>query len=165
VENISECLFKVISNCSKLQLYYDHEDKCFSIPLYFHGEQGYYFSFDPWNGSELRCMYDREFVSNYNNNIRIEKKLWKKDRWRCYLDNSKLHEKELHEFLGKFGRVSSPQNRKWQDLQLRCDRNSHLVKGVCDNLSYFLKGGEKEHMVPIIHIPNIRIYAILNKKE
>ena len=31
--------------------------------------------------------------------------------------------------------------------------------------SWFLKGGKKEGMTSIIHIPNIRTYAILNKKE
>ena len=165
MENISDRLFKVINNCSNLQLDYDHEDKYFSIPLYFHGKQGYYLSFDPWNGSELMCTYDYEFVNNYTNSIKSEKELWNKHRWECYLENSKLLEKELNEFLNKFGPIISPKNRKWQDLQIKCDRKSHLTEEGCDNFSNLLKGGEKEYMTPIIHIPNIRTYAILNKKE
>ncbi|MDR2806838.1 MAG: hypothetical protein LBB11_01610 [Puniceicoccales bacterium] len=165
MENISECLLKVVNNCSSLQLHYDDEDKYFSIPMYFHGKQGYCLSFDPWNGVELRCTYDYEFVSGYKNSIKTEKKLWKKHRWACYLENSKLHEKELNEFLNKFGPIDSIKNRKWQDAQIKYDRDLHLAKEVCINLSYFLKGGEKEYITPIIHIPNIRTYAILNKRE
>lgn len=35
----------------------------------------------------------------------------------------------------------------------------------CTELSWFLKGGDEEGMTSIIHVPNIRTYAILNKKE
>lgn len=36
---------------------------------------------------------------------------------------------------------------------------------ICTLLRSFLKGGDEEGMTSIIHIPNIRTYAILNKKE
>lgn len=38
-------------------------------------------------------------------------------------------------------------------------------EGVCESLSYYIDGGDDEGMTSIIHIPNIRTYAILNKKE
>jgi hypothetical protein len=165
MKNISDRLSKVMDHCGDLQLYYDYNDKSFSIPYYFHGKQGYYLSFDPWNGCELRCTYDYELVEIYKNSIKIEKELWHKYRRTYHWENCRLHRKELREFLNKFGPISSPKSRKWQDSRIQYDRNSHLTKNICDNLSPFLKGGEREGKVPIIHIPNVRIYAILNKKK
>jgi hypothetical protein len=37
--------------------------------------------------------------------------------------------------------------------------------GLCSSLSYYVDGGEDCGLTPLIHIPNIRTYAILNKKE
>jgi hypothetical protein len=37
--------------------------------------------------------------------------------------------------------------------------------GLCSSLSYYIDGGEDNGLTPLIHIPNIRTYAILNKKE
>jgi hypothetical protein len=37
--------------------------------------------------------------------------------------------------------------------------------GLCSSLSYYMDGGEDNGLTPLIHIPNIRTYAILNKKE
>jgi hypothetical protein len=162
---ISRYLSEVANNYSRLQLCYAAEDKYFSIPLYFHGLEGYYLFFDPWTGSELKAICDHEFIENHEESIRIEKKLWKKHRWDCFLENSELHEKELNEFLDTFGPINSKNDKNYWDFNIRKCREEHLKNGFCHEMSRFLQGGDEEHMVPLIYIPDIYSYAILNKKE
>lgn len=122
---LSDQLIACINDKSKLQLRYVkyNEDKYFSIPLYFHGIQGYYVFFDPWTGSEIEDTFNI-----YNENAKEQREQWEKE--------------------------------------LEYERTMHTTfQTVCDELSWFLKDGNKEGMTPIIHIPNIRTYAILNKKE
>jgi hypothetical protein len=162
---ISKYLSEVANNCSQLQLCYDPEDEYFSIPLYFHGVEGYYLFFDPWTGLELKDMYDYEFVESHEESIKTEKKLWKKHRWTCFLENNKLHEKELNEFLDEFGPIDSKNSKNYWDYNIGKCRDEHARNGFCHEISRFLKGGDEEYMIPIIYVPDIHGYAILNKKE
>ena len=118
---LSNNLLKCIKGENRFQLQYD-QDGYFSIPLYFHGVQGYYVFFDPWSGKEV----DQTF-SIYAENAEVSR-----DNW----------EQEIREEVKK-----------------------HKYPVVCSELSWFLKGGDEEGMTSIIHVPNIRTYAILNKKE
>ena len=122
VNILSLTLEKCKSKTGRLQIYYDAEDQYFSIPLYFHGVQGYYMFFDPWSGNEISGTFDL-----YTENAEVSRVNW---------DNK----------IAKYN-------------------NSHISGSVCDQLSWFLKGGDEENLTPIIHIPNIRTYAILNKKK
>jgi hypothetical protein len=162
---ISKYLSEVANNCSQLQLCYDPKDKYFSIPLYFHGVEGYYLFFDPWIGLELKNVYDHEFVESHEESIKTEGKLWKKHRWTCFWENSKLHEKELDEFLDEFGPVDSQNGRNYWDYNIGQCRDEHVRNGFCHEISRFLKNGDEEYMIPIIYVPDIYSYAILNKKE
>ena len=119
---LSKRLNDYINGRSNLQLQYDEHDKYFSIPLYFHGVQGYYMFFDPWNGEEI----GRTFAI-YTENAKISRRKWKK--------------------------------------QIQREVKKHEYPTLCSELSWFLKGGKEEGMTSIIHVPNIRTYAILNKKE
>ena len=112
---------------SKLQLKYDEAEKYFSIPLYFHGVQGYYVFFDPWSGKEIDGTYAVYKEDNEEENSEIARNNWEKE--------------------------------------IRAEVQKHNYPTVCWELALFLKGGDEEGMTSIIHIPNIRTYAILNKKE
>ena len=116
-----------MGSSSNLQLNYNNYggDKYFSIPLYFHGIQGYYVFFDPWTGLEIAGTFD------------------------LYAENAQ----HLDITRGNWGNEIKSENLK------------HTYPSVCTELSWFLKGGDEEGMTSIIHIPNIRTYAILNKKE
>jgi hypothetical protein len=158
-----------LKNCAngggKLPLRYDFEDKYFTLPLYFHGMGGYYLFFDPWTGQELICLYDHEFVESYEFGVKSEREMWEKSREKCFLHNSESFKRELSNFLRKFGPVDSKDNRKYWDNNIKECRDEHLGNGICHETSRFLQGGEEEGMTPIIHIPNIRTYAILKKKN
>ena len=104
------------------QLNFDKYDKCFSVPLYFHGVQGYYVFFDPWTGLEISGTFEV-----YAENLDITKNKW--------------------------------------EQEINSEMRKHIYPNVCTELSWFLKGGNEEGLTPIIHIPNIRVYAILNKKK
>ncbi|MCR4555404.1 MAG: hypothetical protein K5766_01165, partial [Alphaproteobacteria bacterium] len=54
---------------------------------------------------------------------------------------------------------------QWLNDRLKERKCHDAVNIVCSLLTSFLKDGEEEGMTSIIHIPNIRTYAILNKKE
>lgn len=124
---LSDKLKLCVTNQSRLQLRYrEHDqDRYFSIPLYFHGKQGYYVFFDPWTGSEIDGTFD------------------------LYSENA--------QHLGVT-------RKKWEE-EIKSENLKHIYSNVCSEFSWFLKGGKKEGMTSIIHIPNIRTYAILNKKE
>jgi hypothetical protein len=125
---LSVHLVKCKEHKSELQLRYKEykHEKYFSIPLYFHGVQGYYIFFDPWTGKEVAGTFD--LYAKYNQHRNINRWEWKK---------------EIEEEVEKHSAYPS----------------------ICSKLSWFLKGGEEEGLTSIIHIPNIRTYAILNKKE
>ena len=121
---LSNNLFACIKGRSKLQLRYKGRgrDRYFSIPLYFHGVQGYYVFFDPWSGREIDGTFDT---------------------------------------YAKYAEVSRD---NWEQ-KIRGAVKKHTYPSICLSLSWFLKGGDEEGLTPIIHVPNIRTYAILNKKE
>ena len=58
---------------------------------------------------------------------------------------------------------------EWLDDDLKVKENIQIKKkhsnNICDSLSCYVNGGHDSGMTSIIHIPNIRTYAILNKKE
>jgi hypothetical protein len=56
-------------------------------------------------------------------------------------------------------------SRKNWEAKICGERSKHFDGTVCEELSWFLKGGVEEYLTPLVHIPNIRTYAILNKKE
>lgn len=57
----------------------------------------------------------------------------------------------------------------WLDDDLKIKEKVQIKKkhseGICNSLSYYIDDGEDSGMTSIIHIPNIRTYAVLNKKE
>lgn len=165
---LSSKLIQCMRNHSRLQLRYNkyEQEEYFSIPLYFHGMQGYYVFFDPWNGAELRCEYDSDKINNYRESMRSDKRLYRKRGDECYLHNYSYLKKKHDEFLNRFGPITSKKSRKCWDSEIKEGKEKHYsATGVCRTLSYFIDGGEEEGLTPIIHVPNIRTYAILNKKE
>lgn len=59
----------------------------------------------------------------------------------------------------------SVNKEKWLDERLKIRKQHNLNNEVCSLMFSFLKSGDEEGMTSIIHVPNIRTYAILNKKE
>jgi hypothetical protein len=126
---VKSCFSSALEGCVNgtgvLQIRYDREDDFFSIPLYFHGMQGYYLFFDPWSGLEIKHTVD------------------------VYIDESD----HLELNRTKWARETIDEQQK------------HFSGAECSTLALFLKDGDEEGLTSIIHIPNIRSYAILNKKE
>ena len=149
----------------KLLIRFDSDDGIFGLCLYYHGVETIAINFDPWSGKEIRCIYDYDMVKNYEDGINVEEQLLEECKKDVYIYNVNLLKNELREFLKRFGPVDSIKSRKWWDEEIRTLRCEHEYKNSCNDISRFLKGGEEEGMTPLIHIPNIRTYAILNKKE
>jgi hypothetical protein len=157
-------------NC-QLQLRYDSEGEYFVIPFYYHGMEGYYLFFDPWTGEELWRIYDYDYLERYEGSVKIAKHLLKNKELvkafgkETFLEGLKSAEDKLAEFLKIYGPVDSTENRKCWDREVEESHEQHLEKDGCDSLLYLLKNGDREGESSIIHIPSIRTYAILNKKE
>jgi hypothetical protein len=162
-----------------MQLHYDSEDECFFVSWYYHGAGGYYLLFDPWTGDEVRCVYDYEYLEDYEYGVGWAKRTLKlalEDEEfvktfgkKYYLGILKSAEDRLEKFLKTYGPVNSKKSRKCWDREVAANvkrfRKQHLEGGACDDLLYLLEGGDRERESPIIHVPNIRTYAILNEKK
>ena len=162
---LSKNLISVKSQKNILQLRFFHDDYRFGVPWYYHGFGNIRINFDPWSGMELSCKYDFEWIADYEYEINAAKRLYDEYGRDEYIFNGNLAKKGLDDFLDKFGPVDSKKNRRWWDSRIQDLRKEHNSEKVCKDLSNFLKGGNEEGMTSIIHIPNIRTYAILNKKE
>jgi hypothetical protein len=168
---LSEQLQNCVNRKCFLQLRYDQEDREFYLQWYYHGALGgVSINFDPWSGQELRCKYAYEYVEEYERYIKNEQELCQRLEVGCFLYECSSRrcesgKKRLSEFLEKFGPVDSKKNRKWWDNNIERWKSEHLGDGVCSEIFDFLRGGDHPYVTLIIHIPNIRTYAILNKKE
>ncbi|MDR1432952.1 MAG: hypothetical protein LBI61_01245 [Puniceicoccales bacterium] len=170
-EELSLSLTNCINGDCKLQLRYDPEDDCFVLPWYYHGLGGYYLFFDPWTGKELWRIYDYDYLDSYEDSVEHAKRLLKNEELleafgkELYLNELKSAQDNLEEFLKAYGPVNSKMNRKYWDHKIEQSREQHLEKDCCDSLLDLLKKGDREGESPVIHIPSVRTYAILNKKE
>ena len=161
---LSTQLISVIDGRSKLQLRYFGDDD-FGIPWYWHGLGTIRIGFDPWSGRELCCIYDFEIVENYKYGMDTAKELYANTKQECYLSQYEYCKEALDNFLLEVSSVKSTKQRKNWEREKQLSMSEHTQNYVCSDLLNFLKGGDEEGMTSIIHIPNIRTYAILNKKE
>jgi hypothetical protein len=157
--------------CS-LQLRYGQEDKEFYLQWYYHGALGgISINFDPWSRKELRCKYDYEYLDGYEKSVKYAGRLLKNEGLlaafgeELYLNELKSAQDDLEKFLETYGPVNSKKNRKRWDNNIEKWKSEHLGNSVCGAIFDFLRGGDHPYTSPIIHIPSIRTYAILNKRE
>ncbi|MDR2666959.1 MAG: hypothetical protein LBB34_02485, partial [Holosporales bacterium] len=81
-----------------------------------------------------------------------------------YTEKTKI-ENEIHDFLKEYGPIDSNESRKWWDEQINIGRTEHCKSGSCNEMKDCFEDEQNHGITSIIHIPNIRTYAILNKKE
>ena len=157
-------LKSVCTGDSKLQL--RCIDNCeFGVPWRWHGLGVIRINFDPWSGNELFFQYDADILSDIERSMGTEKSLYDEFHYPCYVHNYNLLKKNFIDFINKFGKPDTATSREWWNAKIENYREQHATSGTCSSLTDYLKGGDDEGMTSIIHVPNIRTYAILNKKE
>ncbi|MBR1479282.1 MAG: hypothetical protein IJ599_00040 [Alphaproteobacteria bacterium] len=162
---LSNNLKAVSSNQSALQMRYYSDDDRFGVSWYWHGVGTVGICFDPWSGSELCFSYDFEIVSNYKRGMKDALRSYRRTKREWHLSFYEENKRCLDKFLKEFGTVKSKKERKCADAEIKRSRSEHMSNYGCKMLLNFLKGGDEEGFTSIIHVPNIRTYAILNKKE
>ena len=158
--------FKSIADASnsgvQLRIFSDGE---VGVPWRWHGLGIIRINFDPWSGKELFCTRDIDIIEDIKYGLKTEKALYNKLQYSCYLYNYNLLKEKFIDFINKFGNPETTTDCKWWNAKIKNYRIHHAINGICLPLSNYLKGGDDEGMTSIIHVPNIRTYAILNKKE
>ena len=159
---VDKMLSKQLDGCvkqrSKLQLQYDEyyaEDgtileKSFWLPWYYHGFGKIGILYDPWTGLEIENALD--IFAKDAEERRHEALAY------CQKYGHRLPDNE-------YAKLFIEVTRKSLEEETKRDRQRHKYSKVCSYLSSYLKGGHRDSMTSIIHVPNIRTYAILNKKE
>ncbi len=151
---LSTELQRVIEGKSPLLIRSITDYGTFGVSWFHHGSGVILISFDPWNGAELYFINDSDMLKEFIRGLTSG------DR-----EYEKICKNKLDFFARRFGYIKNLTESSilWNEDRL-FDRNQHKFS-ICKTLSYYIDGGYDDGMTSLIHIPNIRTYAVLNKKE